>query len=477
MTDALEWVLDGWAALTLGYYLVVNLLALVFVVVAWRNLRSYERARSYAPADEALASPLSPGITVLLPAYNEEAGVVKSVRSLLALRYPLFEIVVINDGSTDGTLERLTEAFDLVPVRRALRDTVESEPVRGTYAARANPALFVLDKVNGGKADALNAGIRAAIHPLFASIDADAILDEDALLETARPFLDDPTTTLVSGGMVRVSNGCTVDHGRVVRVGLSKSYLASIQWVEYVRAFLVGRIPWSRVNGLLIVSGAFALFRRKAVEEARGYARDTVGEDIELVVRLHRRAREARIPYRIVFVPHPVCWTEGPQDVRTLSRQRRRWQRGLGETLWRHRGMFGKPRYGWVGLGALPYFVFYEFLAPIFILVGTVMTIGWWLAGGLSLVFMALFFTAMLLLGMLLNIAAVTMDQIGGRQRLSNRDLARAMVYAVLLNVGYPQYVQACMTLGYVDLARRKKTWGAQRRRGIGTPSGREVEP
>jgi cellulose synthase/poly-beta-1,6-N-acetylglucosamine synthase-like glycosyltransferase len=271
---------------------------------------------------------------------------------------------------------------------------------------------------------------------------------------------------------VRVSNGCTIDHGRVVRVGLPKSLLAAFQSVEYVRAFLVGRIPWSDLNALMIVSGAFGLFRRDAVEEIGGYRRDTVGEDVELVTRLHRTYRDAGRPYAIRFVAHPVCWTEAPQDVRTLSRQRRRWQRGLGQALWTTRGMFLRPRYGWLGLGSLPHHLVFEFLSPAMALTGVIVTVVWWLLGGLSLGFFLVFTLVAFLIGGLFTTAAVAMDQLGERQRLSNRDLAKAMGIGLVSGVGYPQLVQAFQAVGYIDLARRKQAWGAQRRRGIGSTTG-----
>jgi cellulose synthase/poly-beta-1,6-N-acetylglucosamine synthase-like glycosyltransferase len=464
----LEAILDFWAGLALVYFFLLGVVYLAFTIVAWRSLREFERSRRYAPADEAFASPLTPAISIVLPAFNEEAGVVESVRSLLALHYPSLEIVVVNDGSTDGTLERLREAFELVPVRKALRDTITSEPVAQVYVARRNSDLVVVDKQNGGKSDALNAGLRVARHPLFAAIDADAVMDTEALIEVARPFLENPERTVASGGVVRVSNGCTISHGRVTHVAVPRNVLAAVQSVEYVRAFLVGRIPWSNLNALLIVSGAFGLFRRDPVEEIGGYRRDTVGEDIDLVTRLHRAYRTAGVPYRIRFVAYPVCWSEAPEDVRTLGRQRRRWQRGLGQSLWTVRGMFLRPRYGWLGLGSLPHYLVFEFLSPLVGLTGVFVTIVWWAAGGLSLEFLIVFMLLAFVVGGLFTSAAVAMDQLGQRQRLSNRELSKAMGYALASGIGYPQLVQFFQFVGLVDLARRKKSWGAQRRRGIG---------
>src|SRR5262249_17936044 len=238
---------------SLVYFAALNAIYLVFTLIAWRQVASHARARSHAALEEAFASPLTPPMSILLPAFNEEAGIVETVRSLLALRYPELEIVVVNDGSTDGTLERLRQAFDLVPVRKALRDSLPTAQVHNVEVARRTPHLVVVDKANGGKADALNAGINAARYPYFCAVDADSVLEEEALLRVAQPILDDPGLVVASGGIVRIANGCTVDHGRVVDVRLPRSGLATLQVIEYFRGFLIGRTAWSRLNALLII--------------------------------------------------------------------------------------------------------------------------------------------------------------------------------------------------------------------------------
>jgi cellulose synthase/poly-beta-1,6-N-acetylglucosamine synthase-like glycosyltransferase len=329
----LEWLLriSSWVALAV--FIVVGVTYLGFTVVAWRRLAAFDRARAYLPLDEIFSSPLTPPISVLMPAYNEERGIVPSVNSLVDLRYPNHEVIVVNDGSTDGTLARLREAFDLVPVREALRTRLATAPIHATYVSRSNRNLWVIDKENGGKSDALNAGINAASHNYFCAVDADAVLEEDALLRVVKPVVDAPDLLVAAGGIVRVANGCVIDHGRVTAVHLPRSRLAAIQVVEYFRAFLIGRIGWDSLHALIIISGAFGLFRRQLVEEVGGYATDTVGEDLELVTRLHVHLRERDEEYRITFVPDPVCWTEAPEDLQTLARERWRWQRGIGEKL------------------------------------------------------------------------------------------------------------------------------------------------
>jgi cellulose synthase/poly-beta-1,6-N-acetylglucosamine synthase-like glycosyltransferase len=345
---------------------------------------------------------------------------------------------------------------------------VATQPVLATYVSRRHPELVVLEKENGGKADALNAGVNVARYDYVCAIDADALLEEEALLHVALPILDDPELVAATGGIVRIVNGCTVDHGRVVEVRLPQSRLATLQVVEYFRAFLVGRVGWSRINALLIISGAFGLFRRSLVEAVGGWWTSTVGEDVELVVRLHRYLRERGEDYRITFVPDPVCWTETPEDLRTLSRQRRRWHRGLGQTIWRHKRLFANPRYGLLGLLAFPYFVLFELLGPLFEIVGPVLTIVVWATGRLSTLFLVAFLVVSVLLGILLSIAALALEEFSFRRHPRGSEVARLVAYAVLENLGYRQLNDLWRVLAFVDLARRRKAWGAQRRRGIG---------
>jgi cellulose synthase/poly-beta-1,6-N-acetylglucosamine synthase-like glycosyltransferase len=460
--------LEYFGIFVLGYFAVLNALYLVFTGVAWRSITEHLRERASTSFDELFASPLTPGVTIVLPAYNEQAGIVQSVRSLLRLRYPQVEVIVVNDGSTDGTLERLVEAFDLVPASRALRDTLATAPVRGSYASRSHPDLWVIDKVNGGKADALNTGVRAAGHPLLLCIDADAMVEEEALLRVAKPMVDDPQLVAATGGIVRIANGCRIVDGAVTEVRLPRGRLAAVQVVEYFRAFLVGRVGWSRFGSLLIISGAFGLFRRSLVEEVGGYATDTVGEDMELVVRLHRRLRAKGRRYKVAFVPDPVCWTEAPEDLKTLSRQRRRWQRGLTETLWRQRSLLLNPRYGVLGLVAMPYFVLFELLGPLVELAGYAVLPVAVAAGRLSLSYLFAFFVLAILLGALLSVSALALEEFSFRRHGRNRDVARLLVLALVESFGYRQLVGVWRVLGLIDVVRRRKGWGEMRRVGLG---------
>jgi cellulose synthase/poly-beta-1,6-N-acetylglucosamine synthase-like glycosyltransferase len=461
-------VLDIVAAATLAYFTVLTILYLFFTAIAWSEITRHLRLRRAFAGDEAFASPLTPGISILLPAYNEEAGIVESVRSLLALRYPRHEIVVVSDGSTDATLQRLEEAFDLIPVRKVLRGVIATKPVRRAWVSRSSPNLTVIDKQNGGKADALNCGVNAAVYPYVCAIDADALIERDALLQVAAPVFDDPDLVAATGGIVRIANGCTIDHGRVTSVRLPRSRVATLQVVEYFRAFLVGRVGWSRLNALLIISGAFGLFRRSLVEAVGGWWTETVGEDVELVVRIHRYLREREERYRIEFVPDPVCWTEAPEDLRTLSRQRRRWHRGLAQTLWRHKRLVANPRYGAFGVLAVPYFTVFELLGPVIEVAGPIATIYWWANGDLSTLFLVIFLAVAFLLGILLSVAALALEEFSFRRHPQTREVFRLVGYSILENLGYRQLNDLWRAMAFVDLARRTKSWGAQKRRGIG---------
>ena len=465
MSIAIE-VLSG---ITLAYFVALNVIYAGFTLVAWRRLTQHLRATDVMPVEEILTSALTPGVSVLVPAYNEASGIVPSVRSLLDLRYPQHEVVVVNDGSKDDTLERLIEAFDLKPVRKALRSSAPSARVKQVYASRRHPNLVVVDKENGGgKAGALNAALNAASLPFVCAIDADAVLEPDALLQVAQPILDDPELVVATGGIVRIVNGCVLRNGLVVDVRLPKKNIAAVQVLEYFRAFLVGRVGWSSINALLIISGAFGLFRRSLVEEVGGWDTNAIGEDIELVVRLHKRLKQLDQPYRVAFVPDPVCWTEAPETLRVLSRQRRRWQRGLGQTLWFHRDLIGNPKYGTLGLVAVPYFLFFEFLSPIIELFGPPFVIVWFALGRLSLTFFAAFMVVAILLGFLLSVAALALEEINFRRHRRGRELVRLVFLAAFENVGYRQINALWRFMAYIDLIRKREGWGDMQKRGLG---------
>jgi cellulose synthase/poly-beta-1,6-N-acetylglucosamine synthase-like glycosyltransferase len=452
-----------------GFFVAFVTVHTSLLIMAAFSLRRYVSRASMSGLRRTLRSPLAPPISVLVPAYNEEAGIADSVRSLLALDYPKLEVVVINDGSTDGTLKHLIEVFDLRPVRRPTPPFLTHRPARGVYAPSSRLRVLVIDKENGGKADSLNAGINFASYPLVCSVDADSLLEQDALAKTVMPFVDDPYRTIATGGMVRVANGCRVERGRVIEAHLPASRFAMFQVVEYLRAFFGTRTGWSAINGLLIVSGAFGVFRRDAVIAAGGYRTDIVGEDLELIVRLHRTCRDSRRAHRIVYVADPVCWTEAPETARYLRRQRRRWHRGSLETLLIHRGMLLNPRYRAVGLISLPSLLLFEILGPVIELSGYVVVAAAVVMGALPVRTFALFLALAVLYGLVLTLGAAALEDATANRHPAWSDLRRILLYAVGESFGYRQLVHLWRLEGIWQLI-RKAEWGAMERKGLSGP-------
>lgn len=450
----------------MAYFIAINTLYPVFSFVAAWQLRQHRRRWTTRALEVVMRSPATPAISLIVPAYNEEATAAESLRGLLLLNYPRYEVVVVNDGSKDRTLDVLTEAFGLLRAPVAYPQPIGTAPVRGLYRSLDHPDLIVIDKANGGKADAINAGVNAARHPLVCVIDADSLLEEHALTRAVLPFIEDPDT-VAAGGIIRIVNGCTVEAGRVVKVGLPSSWLARFQVVEYLRAFLSGRVAMSAANALLIISGAFGLFRRDAVVTSGGFRHDTIGEDMELVVRLHRRLRDEGRRYRIVFQPDPVCWTEAPESRKILASQRNRWQRGTCQVLSYHLGMTGRPRYGAAGMLAMPYYLIFEALGPIVEATGYLVTIGAVAFGLLDVVFAQLLFLSAVLFGTIISVASVLLEEMSFRRYPRIRDLLWLVACGVLENFGYRQLTTWWRLRGVVDFLRKRQGWGTMTRKGF----------
>ena len=414
------------------------------------------------------ASPLVPPISILAPAHNEAAAIRESVRAMLALSYPLFEVIVINDGSTDATLQLLIEEFHLYRSARFYEQTLPGKPVRAIYESMDPIPLVVIDKENGGKADALNIGINVSRYPLVCAVDCDSLLEPDALFRVARPYLEDPDRVIAVGGIVRVANGCQTAGGRVLKVDLPRSWIGRCQVVEYLRSFLGGRVAFSAFNSLIIISGAFGLFSKRAVLAIGGYRTDTVGEDMELIVRLHRWARTNKMDYRIIFQPDPVCWTEVPESLKVLKRQRNRWQRGSIETFWIHKDMIGRPQFGILGLFAFPYFVLFETLGPLVEITGYALTVIGLCLRIFDFEIVYLFFLAAVLYGMILSTASVILEELSTKRYPKVRNLLVLIVASLVENLGFRQLLTMWRALAYIDLIRGKKSWGAMERQGLG---------
>jgi cellulose synthase/poly-beta-1,6-N-acetylglucosamine synthase-like glycosyltransferase len=453
------------------YFLIVNtfyaaLLASAAFALRRHNLRTWQQRHW-----RLLGSELAPRLSMIAPAYNEESTIVESARALLTLRYPSLEIVIVNDGSSDATLETLEREFGLVRVHPDYERLVHHQPIRGIYRSQRVSQLLVVDKENGGKADALNAGLNVSSGELACAVDADTVIEPDALLRLVQPYIE-RDDVVACGGTIRIANGSVVRSGRVVERRVPRRALPGVQTIEYVRAFLFGRLGWNSFGGNLIISGAFGLFRRQAVATAGGYLHETVGEDMELVVRLRRQAYERGGPNKVVFVPDPVAWTEAPESLRVLGRQRDRWHRGLADTLWRHRRLGLNPRYGSLGTVAYPYFFFVELLAPLVEAFGILALPAALILHAVNWEFALLLFIVAYGYGMWLTICSLLLEELAGAPYSRFGDRLRLIPWALLESLGYRQVTVVWRLRGLWGYLRRRSEWGAMARTGFATSEG-----
>lgn len=453
-----EWVfLLYFIGLNCGY-LTLNFLSLISLSKLMRTRMIDDLPQIY--------SGLEPPISLLVPAYNEQASIAASIHSMLQLSYQEFEIVVINDGSKDDTLKVLEHEFAMVPFPEAYRQQLKTKPIRGIYRSTLHNNLRVIDKENGGKADSLNAGINAARYPLFCAVDADSILQRDSLQRVAQPFLED-THVVATGGSIRIANGCQVSNGFLQKADLPKKLLPLLQIVEYLRAFLFGRMGWSPLNAMLIISGAFGLFKKEVVIEVGGYRANTIGEDMELVVRIHRLYRLAKKPYRIVFVPDPICWTEAPEDLTTLKNQRVRWQRGLLESLGLNFGLLCHYRGGAVGWLAFPFMLLFEALGPVIEVTGYLFMFALFVSGMISSQALWVFLFVAIGFGILLSVSGLLLEEMTFHVYPRPRHLLLLLFAVLVENFGYRQINSWWRLIGIARwLHGGKAKWGEMKRTG-----------
>lgn len=409
-------------------------------------------------------SGLEPPVTIIVPAYNEEATITATIRSILHMSYPVLEIVIVNDGSKDNTLLELKNSLSLVPFPEAYRYRLETEPVHVVYTSLLHPNVRVVDKQNGGKADSINVGINIARYPLFCVVDADSILQPGSLRKVVQPFIEDRRVVAV-GGTIRVANGCEINGGYIGKIGLPKSWLAMMQVVEYTRAFLMGRLGWSAINGLLIISGAFGVFHKETVINVGGFRNDTVGEDMELIVRIHRVLLQQKKDYRIEFLADPVAWTQVPEDLRSLGRQRTRWQRGLSESLMGNLGLMFSKNGGSPGWVAFPFMLVFEWLGPLVEVTGYIlMSLLFWL-GYIALPVFLVFLFAALGLGVLVSISSLMLESMSFNLYEKRRHMIWLIIASVVENIGYRQINSVWRLIGLTQwIFGRKGKWGEMRR-------------
>lgn len=453
MINFIEWLI-------IGYFFIFNSVYLLLIISALLYVRKQMFQSQTVKPRGLFKSDLYKTISILVPAYNESSNIIESIESLLKLEYPEYEIIVVNDGSADDTLEQLITYFELEMTDLYYEETVDHEHIRGIYQSPDLPPLTVIDKENGGKADALNAAVNVSESDLVCSIDADSILEQDVLKKLIQTFIQH-RNTVAAGGIVRVINGCNIENREIKDIHVPDSFLGRLQSVEYIRAFLFGRVGWDYLNSLMIISGAFGIFDRKAVLEVGGYLTDTVGEDMELIVRLHRHNLKKENDYKIRFLPEPICWTEVPTDYSSLRNQRNRWHRGLADTIWRHLGMLFNPRYKHIGMFVMPFFLFFELIGPV-IQIGSyayLLTL-FFLPGLFNTSFVLLFLAASIIYGMIVSLISVLAEEVAFKTYSSYKDILVLSLYSFLENLGYRQIHGWWQLSGLIDFFKGNKSWG-----------------
>jgi len=449
------------------YYFTINTIYLIVLFLSILQINRMKKHRYTFNLDQAFRFRLLPPVTIILPAYNEEKTIVESVTSLLFIKYPSYELLVVNDGSKDGTMQVLIDSFNLVRTDYVYRSSIDTEQVQGIYISREHRSLVVIDKENGGKADALNAGINISRYPYFCAIDADSILGEDALARLILPFLHDPVRTTAVGGIVKAANGADIEKGRLIRERLTRNPLVNFQSVEYSRSFFMGRMGLSMLNSLLIISGAFGLFHKEDVLKVHGYRRKSLGEDMLLVVSLHKQKLRERKPYRICFLHDTVCWTEIPSDLNTLKKQRIRWQMGLMESITENRDMFLNPRYRAVGLFSIPFYFFSEIIPPFLEFIGYgVIGLGLYM-GALHPQSIVHFFFVSWVYSAIHSFVGLATEHFMVATSFKLHHFLFKLFTSLLENIFYRQINLVYRVVGVFKFFSNKREWGEMERRGF----------
>lgn len=430
----------------------------------------YKKENTFTDYSIIAGNPNAPVFSLLAPAYNEGMTIVENVRSLLSLYYHNLEIIIINDGSKDDSMQKLIEAYELECVSFFVQGKIETQKIKGVYKSK-NPAfrkLIVVDKENGGKADALNVGINVSSGDYLVCIDVDCILEQDAILKLAKPFLEQTDKKIIAcGGVIRLANNCVIEDGKVVSVNMPKTLLGKTQALEYIRAFVLGRMAWSRASGLILISGAFGVFDRKIVLECGGYDKNTVGEDMELVVRMRKYMEEKKEPYEVLTIPDPLCWTEVPESKDILRKQRNRWMRGTMETLWKHRKLMFNPKYGKLGMVSLPYWFFFEFLGPLVEFLGYIIFIAFLLLGIINWPFFVILFALVVSMGFLYSIYGILVDLVSYQVYTKRKDFLTLIGTAFSEPFYFHPIVVKAGVNGFIDYFKKSHGWGEMTRQGF----------
>jgi cellulose synthase/poly-beta-1,6-N-acetylglucosamine synthase-like glycosyltransferase len=440
-------------------------------IVSAKELRRNFHNAKITNFEAVISSPFAPMITVIAPAYNESLTIVENIKALLALYYPSFEIIVVNDGSKDDSLEKTIEAFDLEKIPFVIDYKIPCKEVTGVYKSRkkAFNNLTVISKINGGKADALNSGINVARGEYFISIDVDSIIDPYALQKLIKPFFEETDKKVIAtGGVIRIANSCKIEDGQLIEINVPNEFLPRCQVIEYNRAFLMGRLAWSRLDGLLLISGALGMFDKEVVIGCGGYYTKTVGEDMELVVRMRKYMVEKNEKYKVAYISDPLCWTEAPSSLKVLGSQRNRWTRGTIDTLFLHWDVFLNRKFGFMGMVSHPFWVFYEWLAPIIEFVGILYFIAIALLGEPNWPFFYIMVFFVYFFSITFSTYAILFDHMAYHRYKKKWMIIKLILTAWVEPILFhPLVVYWALRGNYDYFVRKKKAWGNMSRVGF----------
>lgn len=443
----------------------------MLVILSIIEIRLYLKRKSYIDYRSLLASPYAPGITVIAPAFNESETIINSVHSLMSLNYSKFEVVIINDGSTDNTLEKMVNEFNLVPVDYAYNEQIVTQPVRQIYRSD-NPAFFnliIVDKENGkSKADASNAGINVSSYPYFLCTDVDCIIHKDTLLKLIKPFIEEDVKVIATGGAIRIANSCDIENGFLIKVKVPRKFLPLFQELEYVRAFLLGRMAWSKLNVLLLVSGGLGMFDKEIAVKAGAYDHKSFGEDMELVTRMRKYMYNIKCKCQVKYIPESLCWTEVPSTLKVFGHQRTRWGRGLAQNLWMHKGMIFNPKYGIFGMFAMPFWVFFEWMAPIVEVTGLIYYIYLIITSQINWEYAIILLVYVYSFSVMITIISVLWDEITYKQYSSKTEVLKLCGIAFLEPIIYhPLVIFFALKGNFYFITGRTLAWGNMSREGF----------
>jgi cellulose synthase/poly-beta-1,6-N-acetylglucosamine synthase-like glycosyltransferase len=472
-TEILKYCISAYEIFVSAFSGIYILIYIILAILSYSAILKHVRFQKFLEEETLFKSNYLTGVSVVAPAYNEGVNIVYNVRSLLSLTYPKYEVIIVNDGSTDDTLQKLITEFELVKVDFYYEEHIPTKSVRGHYKSK-NPIyskLLVVDKENGkSKADASNAGINSSKYPLFLCTDVDCILKQDTILKLAKPFMEHDRRVIATGAGIRISNSCEVKEGFLVKIHFPTEWFPRFQELEYVRSFLFGRMAWSKINGLLLVSGGLGMFDKEIAIKAGGYWHKSLGEDMELITRMRKYMYDNHQKFLIKYIPESLCWTEVPSTKEILLRQRVRWARGLVQTLYLHKNMFFNPKYGRTAFLILPYFFWFEFMVPIIEVLGLITIVVAFAFQIINVAYLLWATLAIYLFYLLITLTSIFIDEILYKNYDNAKELMVLVFMAIIEPLVYHPICVYASIQGYWHFFNQKEqSWGVMTRKGFAT--------